>query len=950
MNSHIITLQQNAAKRWIALSAFVAVAQLHLACCSAATIQNEDYTFEIVARTNAKGDKNPFTEFGDYPSIADDGTVAFIGTRKDGKQAVYFGKSDATLKEAPRNGDVGVISFNRAVQIGRLPAGDYRMVAQNTFNQFGTRIYKWKPEPFSPEIVATGGTATTDLNVSVFPQITMNNFGAVAYASASKPSGAIMLHFAGFSVPLSGLPFPMISDTGYVVARDGNNSSGQLRLFSGEFGLTRTLDLAGPRTAFTEIGQRPGISDDGMIVVFCGNRGNGLGIFASIESSQLDPTVAKDPAKRTIVKLIGENAAAAGPSAELGRDSAGIPRYFASLSLNDRVGVIRDSMDKDGAKGYNMVACFVGTPNADGFATNSAGTRPLFSAKKGLWTVRFSLKNGPNGVHEIEPQIPVPVVQAGSQISGGSLTSPVTVDDFTIYDPIATEWSASKDETKNGRHPPLGAHQVVFRATSGVEQFIVKALPQGIIRHIVVVTMENRSFDHLLGWLPGADGIKPSLTFLDPQGVPIHPWHLTTFQGCGCVMPEFTTNGIKDVFNPVTHEPDGWLKLNVADRFSIGYYEQNDLQFFGSAAMKWTVCDRYFAATLGETQPNRIILNAGQTDTYNTRVLSVSFSLLPLPSLSITPIITNFCSIWDSLQSNSLTGKYYNSHVFAGLPLHVTTLTFWKSSRPTTFAATKAHYAEFVESCKDGTLPAVSFVDPSFTSVYLGSHISQQQGDDDHPFSDIRHGEQFLINVYNTLTASPVWKSTALVITFDEHGGFFDHVKPPQVVIPESEKNIGGISQLGFRVPCLIVSPWSRGKCVFSGELNHASILTFIENNWGLPGLTVRDQKARDLREALDFASADYSTPPQMTWTPVEFSGGCLTFEIKTHVSGDLIFSFKGDYTCINDKYIQLQYFDSPSERWLDQGAKIPVTEASTPKRLGAANSDSALYRYRIVD
>src|SRR5689334_14749028 len=121
------------------------------------------------------------------------------------------------------------------------------------------------------------------------------------------------------------------------------------------------------------------------------------------------------------------------------------------------------------------------------------------------------------------------------------------------------------------------------------------------IDHIVVVCMENRSFDHLLGWLPGANGRQAGLSYVDPAGASHPTHHLTTTQGCAWADPDHSYSGGRTEYNGGAC--DGWLLAN--DVFSIGYYERGDLPFLGNAAPVWTVCDRFFASTMGPTFPYR---------------------------------------------------------------------------------------------------------------------------------------------------------------------------------------------------------------------------------------------------------------------------------------------------------------------------------------------------------
>jgi phospholipase C len=342
------------------------------------------------------------------------------------------------------------------------------------------------------------------------------------------------------------------------------------------------------------------------------------------------------------------------------------------------------------------------------------------------------------------------------------------------------------------------------------------------IEHIVVVMMENRSFDHLLGWVPRADGQQRGLTYLDAAGVP-HSTHRLApdFQGCGHSDPDHSYEGGRVEFN--NGACDGWLRAGANDEFAIGYYTRQDVPFFAEATKRWTVCDRYFAAIMAETFPNRVYQHAAQTDRLNNDI----FPLSTLPT------------IWDRLLDAGLEGRYY----FSDAPM----LAIWGLK----YVPISRLFGSFLADAAAGTLPHVAFVDPRFLGEGEGT------SGDDHPFADIRNGEAFLNQVYTAVTTSPAWPNTVLVINYDEWGGFFDHVPPTLAPIPESDRIAGNEDgRRGFRTPCLIVSPFAD-KDVSSLELDHTSVLRMIEWRWGLPPLTVRDQTANNLAEVLEFRKPD---------------------------------------------------------------------------------------------
>jgi phospholipase C len=339
------------------------------------------------------------------------------------------------------------------------------------------------------------------------------------------------------------------------------------------------------------------------------------------------------------------------------------------------------------------------------------------------------------------------------------------------------------------------------------------------IEHVVVVMMENRSFDHFLGWLPGADGKQAGLRYRDRYGR-VHPTHhLEAFQSCGFVDPDHSYEGGRIELNG--GKCDGWLRAGLNDQLAIGYYTQEDLGFFGQAAPEWTTFDRYFSAVMAETYPNRFYQHAAQTDRIHNNIDQCT-----LPT------------IWDRLGDKGLSGKYYYSDVAFTL--------LWRDHlRDISFPL-----ADFLTDAAAGTLPAVSFVDPRFEDEPSGT------SNDDHPHADIRAGEAFLNQVYDAVRTSPNWESTVLVINYDEWGGFYDHVAPTHA--PDVSRRT---SLRGFRTPAVLVSPFARRNHVAHRTYDHTSILRMIEWRWGLEPLTARDANARNMAEVLDLAAPDTSAP-----------------------------------------------------------------------------------------
>jgi phospholipase C len=349
------------------------------------------------------------------------------------------------------------------------------------------------------------------------------------------------------------------------------------------------------------------------------------------------------------------------------------------------------------------------------------------------------------------------------------------------------------------------------------------------IDHIVVVMMENRSFDHMLGWLPGARGRQAGLKYADNDGGKHRTWHLDTFTGEGFNDPNHGFNGGRSEYND--GKCNGWLRTSGNDIYSIGYYTADDLDFYGNAAPYWTVCDHFFASFMGPTFPNRFYMHSAATDRTNN-----AFTTCTLPT------------IWGSLADAGLTGRYY----FSDLP-------FTALYGPA-LVSISSPYADFLTACANGTLANVSFVDPRFRTTPSGIQ------NDDHPHADIRRGQKFLNDIYTAVTNSPNWPNTVLVIVYDEWGGFFDHIRPN--VVPDANPEWG---LRGFRIPALVIGPRAKRGHVRHGDFDPTSILKMIEWRWGLPALSPRDASARNLAQTLDFVHPPDLTAPQ--WVVPDIDG-----------------------------------------------------------------------------
>ncbi|MFN7997229.1 MAG: alkaline phosphatase family protein [Bryobacteraceae bacterium] len=330
------------------------------------------------------------------------------------------------------------------------------------------------------------------------------------------------------------------------------------------------------------------------------------------------------------------------------------------------------------------------------------------------------------------------------------------------------------------------------------------------IQHIVVVTMENRSFDHFLGWLPNANGKQSGLTYLDNNGIS-HSTHplAPDRTGCGFNDPDHSYDGARIEYD--NGLMDGFMRTSTADDYAVGYYQEADMRFFPKFARNFTACDMYFPSILGPTYPNRIFQLCGQTD-----------------RLDDSLAICSYPTVFDHCTQAGVSSKYYYGNV-PFLTLFPIDLIVYANS-----------FSDFLTDCAQGTLPAVSFVDPSFTLLL-------NTANDNHPHSDIRNGDAFMAQVYHAVAASPLWNSTVLIINHDEWGGFFDHVPPPRALAPNATDPdlLNGKALLGCRAPCIVASPWTVGNgsnpSVNHTVFDHTSVLKMIEAVFSVQPLAARE-------------------------------------------------------------------------------------------------------------
>jgi kumamolisin len=336
------------------------------------------------------------------------------------------------------------------------------------------------------------------------------------------------------------------------------------------------------------------------------------------------------------------------------------------------------------------------------------------------------------------------------------------------------------------------------------------------VKNIVVVFQENHTFDNYFGTFPGADGTAgksiclprtPGSTancvspFHDPSLTPVDMNH-----GRAAALADYD-GGKMDAF-----------VYTEKNNETMGFYDQRDLPRYWKAAQQYVLCDRFFSSVMSQSAPNHLHLVAGTAG-----------GLLD----NHVPATLSFPPIFQQLDGAGVSWKVYG-------------FTNWYKSfayvqNSPTAQANFAPASQFAKDLKAGNLSQVSWI--------IGA-----AGGDEHPPKNVQTGQNSVANdIVNNLGTSSYWSSLAIFVTYDDYGGFFDHVAPPQV------DQYG----YGFRVPCLVISPFAKAGFIDSVVNDHTSVLKFIEARYGLSPLSTRDAAANDMTEAFDF------TKPPRAFQPI---------------------------------------------------------------------------------
>ena len=335
------------------------------------------------------------------------------------------------------------------------------------------------------------------------------------------------------------------------------------------------------------------------------------------------------------------------------------------------------------------------------------------------------------------------------------------------------------------------------------------------IKNIVVVLQENHTFDNYFGTFPGADGTAGKNVCL-PQS-PGSAKCVSPFHNPKVTPAEMNHSHPAALADYDGGKMDAFVYTEKNDE-TMGFYDQGDLPRYWKAARQYVLCDKFFSSVMSQSAPNHLHLVAGTAG-----------GLLD----NHVPATLNFPPIFQQLDGAGVSWKAY------GFTSWLQSFAYVQNSP--TAKANFAGASQFPKDVQGGKLSQVSWV--------IGA-----PGGDEHPPKNIQAGEASVADdIVNKLGTSPYWSSLAVFAAYDDYGGFYDHVAPPQV------DQYG----YGFRVPCLAISPYAKAGFIDSTVNDHTSILRFIELRYGLSALAARDAAANGMLEAFDF------TKPGRVFQPI---------------------------------------------------------------------------------
>jgi phospholipase C len=382
------------------------------------------------------------------------------------------------------------------------------------------------------------------------------------------------------------------------------------------------------------------------------------------------------------------------------------------------------------------------------------------------------------------------------------------------------------------------------------------------VKHLIVLMLENRSFDHMLGYsgIPGIDGLQGTESNLDSSGNTITVSMDAKYAGDyradpGHHFPDVTEQLFEKPQVPSTAKPTmgGFVKNYqtqpggslVASRRVMKCFDPRKLPALTGLAKEFAICDRWFSSVPGPTLPNRAFAHAATS----------------LGHVDMNPIAYwNILTLYERLNNEGVSSRVY-SH-------DGNTLAFMFKSLFKKGGKYLGTYGDFKSDLNGSKLPKYCFIEPRFNDWYDGGNHRYYIANDQHPDNNVAEGELIIHEVYQAIRKSKYWEKCLFVIVYDEHGGFYDHVSPPKTIPSGAEKpdtSRFDFKRLGVRVPAVLISPYIARGTVIHDELEHSSLAATAKELLApnMTPLTDRDKNANAFSSALTL-NAPRDTPKKL--------------------------------------------------------------------------------------
>ena len=347
------------------------------------------------------------------------------------------------------------------------------------------------------------------------------------------------------------------------------------------------------------------------------------------------------------------------------------------------------------------------------------------------------------------------------------------------------------------------------------------------IQHVIVIMQENHTFDNYFGTYPGANGIADAR----PQPVAANSTlTVKPFEINSSVLPSDICHSNACALRAYANGSMNGFITAQGRNLTMGYFNPRFIGYYWDYASQYVLMDDFFSSAMGPSLPNHLYLIAGQS---GGMMGDVTGATLHFNSSLVYNNTFHFNSIVDELAARGISWRYYAGG-FQSLNDWNPLPAFQSVEANRTMMRNLVDPSSFITDLNQNRLPAVSWVMPVTESL------------SEHPPYNVTQGEQSVVAEVNAVMTSSYWKSSAIFVTWDDYGGWYDHVAPPQV------DRYG----YGFRLPCLVISPYTKQGYIDGTQSDDTSILKFIETVWSLPSLTTRDAQASNFLEAFNFSQS----------------------------------------------------------------------------------------------